>query len=59
MRILIVDVNFEYKNPMYRQFYTALMYNMEVDFLVRVMFQENLLKKELGHIFLKKENMMQ
>ena len=32
MRILIVDVNFDYKNPMYRQFYTALFDCMEVDF---------------------------
>lgn len=32
MRVLVVDVNFEYKNPMYRQFYTALFSCMEVDF---------------------------
>ncbi len=32
MRILIVDVNFDYKNPMYRQFYMALLSCMEVDF---------------------------
>ena len=32
MRVLVVDVNFDYKNPMYRQFYTSLMGCMEVDF---------------------------
>lgn len=32
MRILIVDVNFDYKNPMYRQFYNSLFYCMEVDY---------------------------
>lgn len=32
MRLLIVDVNFEYKNPTYRQFYTSLLHCMEVDF---------------------------
>ncbi len=32
MRILIVDVNFEYKNPMYRQFYNNLLSCMDVDF---------------------------
>ncbi len=32
MRILIVDVNFEYKNPMYRQFYMSLLNLMEIDF---------------------------
>lgn len=32
MRILIIDVNFEYKNPMYRQFYSNLISCMDVDF---------------------------
>jgi len=32
MRILIIDVNFEYKNPMYKQFYISLLSCMEVDF---------------------------
>lgn len=32
MKILIVDVNFDYKNPMYRQFYLSLLSCMEVDF---------------------------
>lgn len=32
MRILVVDVNFDYKNPIYRQFYTSLLSCMEVDF---------------------------
>lgn len=32
MRILIVDINFDYKNIMYRQFYNQLSYNNEVDF---------------------------
>lgn len=32
MRILIVDVNFDYKNPMYRQFYNSLSSCMEVDY---------------------------
>ncbi len=32
MRILIIDVNFDYKNPMYRQFYNHLAYCMEVDY---------------------------
>lgn len=32
MRILVVDVNFDYKNPMYRQFYTSLFSCMQVDF---------------------------
>ena len=32
MKILIVDVNFDYKNPMYRQFYLSLLNCMEVDF---------------------------
>lgn len=32
MRVLIADVNFDYKNPIYRQFYTALFSCMEVDF---------------------------
>jgi len=32
MRILIVDVNFDYKNPMYRQFYNSLSFCMEVDY---------------------------
>lgn len=32
MKVLIVDVNFDYKNPMYRQFYTNLSYCMEVDY---------------------------
>lgn len=32
MKILIVDVNFDYKNPMYRQFYNALFHYMQVDF---------------------------
>lgn len=32
MKILIVDVNFDYKNPIYRQFYTSLMGSMSVDF---------------------------
>lgn len=32
MRILIVDINFDYKNIMYRQFYNQLAYNNEVDF---------------------------
>lgn len=32
MRILIVDVNFDYKNPMYRQFYNHLAYCMKVDY---------------------------
>lgn len=32
MKLLIVDVNFEYKNPMYRQFYCNLTSCMDVDF---------------------------
>ncbi len=32
MRVLVVDINFEYKNPMYRQFYNHLSYCMEVDY---------------------------
>jgi hypothetical protein len=32
MRVLIVDVNFDYKNPMYRQFYNNLSYCMDVDY---------------------------
>lgn len=32
MRVLIVDVNFEYKNPIYRQFYTSLFQYMNIDF---------------------------
>ena len=32
MRLLIVDVNFDYKNIIYRQFYNYLSYNNEVDF---------------------------
>ncbi len=32
MRILVIDVNFEYKNPMYKQFYMSLLGCMEVDF---------------------------
>lgn len=32
MRILVADVNFDYKNPIYRQFYTSLFSCMEVDF---------------------------
>lgn len=32
MRILVIDVNFEHKNPMYKQFYTSLLSCMEVDF---------------------------
>lgn len=32
MRILVVEVNYEYKNPMYRQFYTNFASCMEVDF---------------------------
>lgn len=32
MRILIVDVNCEYRNPMYRQFHTSLSYCMDVDY---------------------------
>lgn len=32
MRILIVDVNYEYKNPIYRQFYTNFTSCMETDF---------------------------
>ncbi len=48
MRILIVDVNFEYKNPMYRQFYTALMYNMEVDFFGPGYVSRESLEKGIG-----------
>lgn len=32
MKILIVDVNFDYKNPMYRQFYQNLSYCLDVDY---------------------------
>lgn len=32
MKILVVDVDFEYKNPMYRQFYQNLSYCMDVDY---------------------------
>lgn len=32
MRLLVVDINFDYKNPVYRQFYTALLTCMEVHF---------------------------
>ena len=32
MRLLVVDVNFDYKNPMYRQFYNHLAYCIDVDF---------------------------
>lgn len=46
MRILVVDVNFEYKNPIYRQFYTSLFQCMETDFLDRGMSQENVWKRE-------------
>lgn len=32
MKILIIDVNYDYKNIMYRQFYNYLSYNNEVDY---------------------------
>lgn len=32
MKILVIDVNYEYKNPMYKQFYNSMLSCMEVDF---------------------------
>lgn len=32
MRILIIDINCDYRNPIYRQFYTSLSYCMDVDY---------------------------
>ena len=32
MRVLVVDINFDYKNPIYRQFYNSFCYCMEVDY---------------------------
>lgn len=32
MKILVIDVNYDYKNIMYRQFYNYLSYNNEVDY---------------------------
>lgn len=48
MRILIVDVNFEYKNPMYRQFYNAFAAHMDVGFFGPGFVSREQLEKGIG-----------
>ena len=55
MRVLVVDINFEYKNPMYRQFYNHLSYCMEVDYFGPGYVDRKALEKGIKQFLLERE----